>query len=273
MNIGIISGGLRLREKVSLGIILFLLVLIFADYIVNTYIVLPSYQLPEDVVNVIKQDGKLISDTIKYTLSDFIIVEKLSGRVRVIWNVPHYLEEIEYYKLSPVFYIVSIIAIPLLIANLGLSNRLRDNIIEYVKAMVVPLLLAGILNITRFFGTIGYYFAEIVTTKIDVDLSMKYVNMLALYFLSNYSEKWVLLIGLAALGMTLAFAKINRDTVLGMFASGIYYIVLSIFYFATYALIIHLIIIRSSLINYLLALVILLLPIIRTSITLKSFEI
>lgn len=263
---------LYFRDKINLAIVLAFILVLFLDFVVNIYIILPSKSLPKPVVDLINTDTSLPEEAKSYALSDFIIVKKVTGMVRVIWGAPEELSSPEYLKLNTVFYLVSFIAIPMLIANINVHKVLKDNIIEYVKSVIVPLLLAGIFSVNRLFGSIGFYFAKIVFIKLDMVPQKEYINTLATYFLSQYSEKWVILLGFIALSTFYILRSVRRDTILGMLSEALNFVLMGTFYYASYILIIHLLIVRETLFNYFILFPIMLLPVARISMTIKLFE-
>jgi len=263
---------LYFRDKINLAIVLAFILIFFLDFIVNIYVILPSESLPKTIVDLINTDTSLPDEAKSYALSDFIIVKKVTGTVRVIWGAPEELSSPEYLRLNIVFYLVSFIVIPMLIANINVHKVLKDNIVEYVKSVIIPMLLAGIFNVNRLFGSIGFYFARIVFTKLDMVPQKEYTNTLATYFLSQYSEKWVILLGFIALSTFFILKNVRRDTILGMLSEALNFVLLGTFYYASYILIIHLLIVRETLFNYLILFPVMLLPVVRIFMIIKLFE-
>jgi len=264
--------GLYFRDKVGMAIIIVFMIVFFIDLMINLYFILPSITLPSPIVNLITTDKNLPGEAKNYALSDFIIVKKVSGRARVIWRAPEQLSSPEYLHLNIVFYLVSFIAIPMLVANINVGKVLKDNIVEYAKSVIVPLLLAGILSVNRLFGSIGYYYAKLVFTKLDMKPQEEYARALALYFLSQYSEKWIIILGFISLATFFILRSIKRDTIPGMLSEALNFIVLSTFYFSSYVLIVHMILFREHLFNYILAFFAMLLPVVRTALIVKAPE-
>ena len=264
--------GLYFRDKVAMAIVTVFIIVFFIDLMVNLYFVLPTITLPSPIVDLITTDKNLPYEARDYALSDFIITRKVSGRVRVIWRAPEQLNSSEYLRLNIVFYLVSFIAIPMLVANINIGKVLKDNVIEYAKSVVVPLLLTGILSINRLFGSIGYYYAKLVFTKLDITPQEEYAKALALYFLSQYSEKWIIIFGFIGLATLFILRSVRRDTIPGMLSEALNFIVLNAFYFSSYVLIAHMVLFREHLFNYFLIFIAMLLPIIRMLLVIKAPE-
>ncbi len=83
--------GLYFRDKVAMAIVIVFIVVFFIDLMVNLFFVLPTITLPSPIVDLITTDKNLPGEARDYALSDFIIIRKVSGRVRVIWRAPNNL--------------------------------------------------------------------------------------------------------------------------------------------------------------------------------------
>ena len=253
---------LTYKEKIGAVITIAFIVALALGYLIDNFMVLPAVKVP--FLNYLEKDKNIVSETLNYALSDFIIITKyFSKRVRVIWSSPPQLSTKEYLSLNPIFYLIVLTLIPMLISDFTPGKMIKDYIIEYFKPVVLVTILFGMFNGLRVFGSIGYYFAFLSSIKYEYNASPKEINALSFYFLTSHVTKWVIAIGLLALISFIPLVYISRDSIASFIFEFINLALNSVFYFATYVLAMHLAITGYSIGAYVLTLTLIILPALR----------
>jgi len=253
---------LSYKEKIGAVVTIAFIVALALGCLIDNFMVLPAVKVP--FLNYLEKDKNIVSETLNYALSDFIIITKyFSKRVRVIWGSPPQLSTKEYLSLNPIFYLIVLTLIPMLISDFAPGKMIKDYIIEYFKPIILVTILFGMFNGLRVFGSIGYYFAFLSSIKYEYNTSPKEISALSFYFLASHVTKWVIAIGLLALISFIPLIYISRDSIASFIFEFINLALNSVFYFATYVLAIHLAITGYSIGAYVLALALIILPALR----------